>query len=76
MLERISTWAFITSSEWAGFGVLICRVRRLSHGSGMIDRARARSMRAIYAVLFYLSDEKEEQIGNDMDRPFEAVLAL
>lgn len=33
-------------------------------------------MRAIYAVLFYLSDEKEEQIGNDMDRHFEAVLAL
>jgi hypothetical protein len=33
-------------------------------------------MRAIYAALFYLSDKKVEQIGNDMNRPFEAVLAL
>ena len=33
-------------------------------------------MRAIYAALFYLSDKKVEQIGNDMDRPFEAVLTL
>jgi hypothetical protein len=33
-------------------------------------------MRAICAALFYLSDKEVEQIGNDMDRPFEAVLAL